>query len=70
VKSFDLAVRTKTFALGIIHFFEGLPQTVEAQVIGKQILRCGISVGAQYREAKRARFTAEFLSKNTAKANK
>jgi four helix bundle protein len=35
----------------------------EAQVIGKQVLRSGTSVGAHYREAKRARSTAEFISK-------
>jgi four helix bundle protein len=62
-KIFDLSQRTKKFALRIIKLFQALPKTVEAQVIGKQILRCGTSVGAQYREAKRARSKAEFLSK-------
>ena len=40
-----------------------LPKTTETQVIGKQVLRSGTSVGAHYREASRARSTAEFLSK-------
>ena len=62
-KTFDLSLRTKKFALRIINLFQVLPHTIEAQVIGKQILRCGTSVGAQYREAKRARSKAEFLSK-------
>jgi four helix bundle protein len=59
----DLRVRTKSFALRIIHLYASLPKTTEAQVIGKQLLRSGTSVGAHYREAKRARSTAEFISK-------
>ncbi|HSX26532.1 MAG TPA: four helix bundle protein [Chlamydiales bacterium] len=59
----DLSVRTKSFALRIIRLFQSLPSTVEGQVIGKQVLRSGTSVGAQYREAKRARSKAEFHSK-------
>ena len=43
--------------------YASLPKTTEAQVTGKQVLRSGISVGAHYREAKRARSTAEFISK-------
>ena len=61
--SHDLATRTKAFALRIIRLYSALPRSVVAQVIGKQLLRCGTSVGAQYREAKRARSTAEFISK-------
>lgn len=59
----DLKSRTKSFALRIIKLFKSLPKTVEAQIIGKQILRSGTSVGAQYREACRSRSTAEFISK-------
>lgn len=59
----DLRERTKAFALRIIRLYVSLPRSTEAQVIGKQILRSGTSVGAQYREAKRARSTAEFISK-------
>src|SRR5579872_4886920 len=62
-KPFDLGARTKQFALRIIRLFQALPETTEAKVIGKQILRSGTSVGAQYREAKRARTKAEFQSK-------
>jgi four helix bundle protein len=58
----DLRKRTKAFALRIIKLFAALPPTVEAQVLGKQILRSGTSVGAQYREACRARSVAEFIS--------
>ena len=40
-----------------------LPKTTEAQVLGKQVLRSGTSVAANYREASRARSDAEFVSK-------
>ena len=63
MKEFDLKVRTKKFALRIIKLFTSLPKTTEAQVIGKQVLRSGTSIGAQYREACRSRSNAEFISK-------
>jgi four helix bundle protein len=59
----DLRNRTKTYALRIIKLYQTLPKTGEAQVIGKQILRSGTSVGAQYREACRAKSPADFISK-------
>jgi four helix bundle protein len=59
----DLRLRTKAFALRIIHLYGSLPKMTEAQVLGKQLLRSGTSVGAQYREAVRARSRAEFVSK-------
>jgi four helix bundle protein len=59
----DLRVRTKQFALRVIRLFGALPRTAEAQVIGKQLLRSGTSVGANFREAHRARSNAEFISK-------
>jgi four helix bundle protein len=55
--------RTKAFALRVIKLYTALPQRTEAQVIGKQVLRSGTSVGANYREAYRARSTAEFVAK-------
>ena len=58
----DLRVRTKEFALRIVRMYSALPKTTEAQVIGKQVLRSGTSVGANYREAYRARSKAEFIS--------
>ncbi len=42
----DLRERTKEFALRIIRMFSALPKTTEAQVLGKQVLRSGTSVGA------------------------
>ncbi len=59
----DLRVRTKAFALRIVKMFIALPKSAEAQVLGKQALRSGTSVGANYREAFRARSKPEFISK-------
>ncbi|MCA1628914.1 MAG: four helix bundle protein [Acidobacteria bacterium] len=59
----DLRARTKAFSLRIIRLYASLPKTTEAQVIGKQTLRSGTSVGAHYHEARRARSTPEFVSK-------
>src|SRR5215469_9861425 len=59
----DLQDRTKAFALQIIRMFATIPKTTEAQVLGKQLLRSGTSVGANYREAYRGRSKAEFISK-------
>ncbi|MCA1818217.1 MAG: four helix bundle protein [Acidobacteria bacterium] len=63
MKPEDLKERTKSFALRVIKLYIALPQSVEAQVLGKQILRSGTSVGAQYREAQPAKSTADFISK-------
>lgn len=59
----DLRERTKKFALRVIRLYVALPKTTLAQTMGKQVLRAGTSVGAHYREAYRARSTAEFISK-------
>lgn len=60
----DLRVRTKLFARRVIRLYCALPKNdAAAQIIGKQTLRSGTSVGANYREAYRARSRAEFISK-------
>src|SRR5438309_11363402 len=59
----DLRERTKDFALRMLRMFALLPKTSEAQILGKQALRSGTSVGANYREAYRARSRAEFIAK-------
>jgi four helix bundle protein len=59
----DLRVRTREYGLRVVRLFVALPKATEAQVLGKQLLRSGTSVGANYREAQRARSTAEFVSK-------
>jgi len=59
----DLQIRTKEFALRVIRMYSALPKSTEAQVLGKQVLRSGTSVGANYREANRARSKPEFIAK-------
>ena len=58
-----LRERTKAFALRVIRLVQSLEGQGVAGVIGKQVVRSGTSVGAQYREACRARSPAEFISK-------
>ncbi len=62
-KECDLRARTKAFALRVIRVYVALPPTPVAQILGKQLVRSGTSVGAHYREATRARSPAEFISK-------
>src|SRR5438034_11510442 len=60
----DLKPRTKAFALRVIRMYSKLPKNnTVAQILGKQVLRSGTSVGANYREAYRGRSKAEFISK-------
>jgi four helix bundle protein len=59
----DLQERTKSFALRVVRLFSTLPKTTEAQILGKQVLRSGTSIGANYREAYRGRSKAEFIAK-------
>lgn len=59
----DLRERTKKYALRIIRLYTKLPQGEVARVLGRQLLRSGTSVGANYREAYRARSDAEYMAK-------
>lgn len=59
----DLKKRTKQFALDVIHFVEALPKDETCRVIGRQLLRSGTSVGANYRAACRAKSNADFINK-------
>ena len=59
----NLRARTKDFALRIVRMFSALPKTTEAQILGKQLLRSGTSIGANYREAYRGRSKLEFIAK-------
>jgi four helix bundle protein len=61
--SSDLRLRTRAFAIRIVRLYTSLPKAAEAQVLGKQLLRSGTSVGAHYHEATRSRSNAEFISK-------
>jgi four helix bundle protein len=62
-KPADLKQRTKDFAIRIVTLYRKLPRNEESRVIGKQILRSGTSIGANYRAACRARSKAEFIAK-------
>src|SRR5918912_2566797 len=59
----EMKKRTRAFALRIIRLVEALPNTRTADVIGKQLLRCGTSVGANYRASCRAKSQADFVAK-------
>jgi four helix bundle protein len=59
----DLKQRTKEFALRVIRLVEALPKGRTADILGKELLRSGTSVGANYRAACRARSNADFISK-------
>ena len=62
-KEKDLKERTKQFALKVIRLVGSLPRTRDADIIGRQLLKAGTSVGANYRESNRSRSRAEFRSK-------
>src|SRR5437763_12086079 len=60
----ELRKRTKDYASSIVQLFATLPkQRAETQIIGRQLLRSGTSVVANFREASRARTNNEFVSK-------
>jgi four helix bundle protein len=58
-----LITRTRAFSLAAIRFYSGMPRDTVAQILGRQLLRSATSVGARYREAQRAKSTADFISK-------
>ena len=59
----EMQTRTKQFALRVICMFQQLPKTDEARVLGKQVLRSGTSVAANYRAACRSKSRSDFISK-------
>src|SRR6266568_4407554 len=59
----DLKDRTRDFALRVIRLCGALPKKTESQVIGRQVLRSGTAVGANYREGLRARSKTEYAAK-------
>src|SRR6266481_8017940 len=59
----ELKNRSKQFAIRIVKLFRALPRTDEARIPGKQVLRSGTSVAANYRAVCRARSKAEFIAK-------
>ena len=63
MRNSELKQRTFDFSVRVVRLVEALPRSGSAQVIGRQLLRAGTSVGANYRAAKRARSRAEFIAK-------
>jgi len=59
----ELRDRTKAFAIRIVKLYRLLPRTADSQIGGKQLLRCGTSVAANYRAACRGRSRAEWIAK-------
>jgi len=59
----ELKTRMKRFALRILRLVKALPKTPEGRAVANQLVRCGTSVGANYRSACRARSKAEFMSR-------
>ena len=62
-KAEELRRGTKEFAIRIVNVFCSLPHAPDAQTLGKQLLRSGTSVAANYRAVCRARSKAEFIAK-------
>jgi four helix bundle protein len=63
VRTADLKVRTKQFALRVMKPVDALPRTIQRRAIANQIIRSATSVAANYRAACRARSRAEFIAK-------
>jgi four helix bundle protein len=59
----ELKLRTKKFALRIVKVFQALPRSEDARTLGKQLLRSGTSVAANYRAVCRSRSKAEFVAR-------
>jgi four helix bundle protein len=59
----QLRSRTKQFAIRIIRLFRALPRAEEARIVGRQLLRSGTSVAANYRATGRSRSQSEFIAK-------
>jgi len=62
-KQRDLSHRTRRLALAVINLYVSLPRSTVSYVLGRQLLRSGTSVGAQYRESQRAKSNKDFISK-------
>lgn len=59
----DLKKRTQDFAISVIKVMEQLPNVSTFKIIHNQIIRSATSVGANYRAARRAKSTADFINK-------
>ena len=59
----EFEARTKKFAIGVIRFVGDFKHSAAEQVVGKQLLKSGTSIGANYREANRAVSRRDFAHK-------
>ena len=59
----QLKERTKNFALRVIRLFQALPESRQAQLIGAQLVRSGMAVGARYWRMSHLRSKAELVTK-------
>ena len=59
----DFKKRTRAFAIRVVRLVEALPKSIVGHVIGRQLLRCGTSVGANYQSACRGKSRADFIAK-------
>ena len=59
----EMLLRTKSFALRVFRAVQALPRNEVAGILGRQLLRSGTSVGANYRAACRAKSTPDFINK-------
>jgi four helix bundle protein len=59
----ELEERTKTFAVQVVKTVAAFPKNSEGQIVGRQLLRSGTSIGANYREANRAESKNDFIHK-------
>jgi len=59
----ELEERTKKFAVQVVKTVANFPKTADGQVIGRQLLKAGTSIGANYREANRAESRMDFIHK-------
>ena len=63
MKPEEFKKRTKAFAVRIINLVDRLPNSRATNAIANQLVRSGMSVGANYRAACRAKSRADFISK-------
>lgn len=59
----ELKQRTKQIAIRMVKMFKSLPRTEEARILGRQLLRSGTAIAANYRGACRSRSKAEFIAR-------
>ena len=62
-KAEALKARTRKFSLDVIRYVRGFPRTLDAEIVGRQLVKAACSVAANYRAACRSRSAADFVSR-------